>query len=160
MHDGGLLEPQPVHVGGQHPALFVIAGAGAEEQRQPFFRQADGGGAGGDLQHVLLGVDVLGGFGDGRAVGADDGHRAAGHQALGGQGRRAGVAGIVTHQDFHLAAPGRGVELFRQTLDYGLHVLALGSPLAGEGAHDANLDGGFGGGESRAGRQTQQQASQ
>ena len=143
MQDGDLLEA----LGGDdlagHAALLVVARAGAEEEGQALFRQPHAGGAGGDLHDLGFIDDVLGGFGHGGTVGADDRHHAGGGQLLGGEGGRARIARVVFHDQLDVPSvdAARLVHFRNEQADDLLHVLAFAGPFAGERAHEADADG-------------------
>ena len=128
---------------GSEASLRVIAGAGAEEEREVLFGKTDTRGARGDLQDAGLVVDVLAGLGHGGSVGADNGLHVRGGEFLGGQGSGAGIAGVILDDNLDLLAIDTAllVGLLYLKINDVLHVEAFGSPLAGHGAHETDFIG-------------------
>ena len=143
MEDGDLLVAEFADGGGGHLALLVVPRAGAEEVRQPLLGEADGGGAVGHLDNAGLVVDVLGGLGDGGAVGADHRDDALGGQAVGGERGLARVAGVVLADDLDLSAEHAAllVEFVGEQSHHLFHLLALTGPGSGHRSHQSDLDG-------------------
>ena len=143
MEDGDLLVAEFADGGGGHLALLVVPRAGAEEVRQPLLGEADGGGAVGHLDNAGLVVDVLGGLGDGGAVGPDHRDDPLGAQPVGRERGLARVAGVVLADDLDLSAEYAAllVQLVGEQADHLPHLLALTGPGAGHRPHQPDLDG-------------------
>ena len=142
VQDGDLLEALGGNDLAGHAALFVIAGAGAEEKGKALFRQAHAGGPRGDLHDFGFVDDVLGSLGHGGTVRPDDRHHPGGGQLLGGEGGRARITRVVFHNQLDLLAvdAARLVHFRNEQAHDLLHVLAFAGPLAGKRAHQADAD--------------------
>ena len=140
MHDRDFFIPQIFNILRGHLALLVVAGAGAEEIFQTFFRQADACGPRGDMQDFGFVQNILSRFGHSGTVGADHRRYSGDGQLLRGQRRRARVAAVVFHHQFQgVALDASGlVHFVHQQRHHVLHVLALAGPTPGQGTHQAD----------------------